>query len=51
MSYSKMTLDYMRHNFLKSMAVLFIPAVLMGLLIDPLSMLDIIVSIGRKENT
>ena len=51
MSYSKMTLDYMRHNFLKSMAALFIPAVLMGLVIDPLSILDIIVSIGRKENT
>ena len=51
MSYSKMTLDYMRHNFLKSMAALFIPAVLMGLLIDPLSLLDIVVSIGRKENT
>lgn len=51
MSYSKMTLDYMRRNFFNCMAVMFIPAVLMGLLIDPLSMLEIIVSIGRKENT
>lgn len=51
MSYSKGALEYMRHNFLKSMAVLFIPALLLGILLDPLSMLDIIVSIGRKENT
>ena len=51
MSYSKSTLDYMRRNFLKSMAALFVPALLMGILLDPLSMLDIIVSIGRKENT
>ena len=48
MSYSKSTLDYMRRNFLKSMAALFVPALLMGILLDPLSMLDIIVSIGRK---
>ena len=51
MSYSKLTLDYMRRNFLNCMAVLFIPAVLLGLLIEPLSMLHIIVSIGKKENT
>ncbi|MDE7337541.1 MAG: hypothetical protein K2N32_05435 [Clostridia bacterium] len=51
MSYSRSALGYMRHNFLKSMAPLFIPALLMGILLDPLSMLDIVVSIGRKENT
>lgn len=51
MRYSKWALDYMRRNFLNSMAVLFIPAVLMGLLIEPLSMVHIIVSIGRKDNT
>ncbi|MDE6189164.1 MAG: hypothetical protein K2G37_02620 [Clostridia bacterium] len=51
MSYSKMTLDYMRRNFLKSMATLFIPAVILGLLLEPLSILEIIVSVGRKDNT
>ena len=51
MSYSKMTLDYMRKNFLKCMAMLFIPSLILGLLLEPLSILEIIVSVGRKDNT
>lgn len=49
--YSNSTLKYMGKNFLKSMGILFIPSVLLGIFLEPMSLLDIIVSIGRKEHT
>ncbi|MDE5756408.1 MAG: hypothetical protein K2I23_04890 [Clostridia bacterium] len=51
MKYSKMTLSYVRHNFLKSMGIMFIPAVLLGVLLNPLNIVEIIVSVGKKEET
>lgn len=51
LSYSTMTLRYMKNNFLKSMGVMFIPMVLLGLLLHPMSLLEIIVSIGKKQET
>lgn len=50
-SYSKMTFGYIRHNFLRSMGIMFIPMLLLGLLLHPMSILEIIVSIGRKQET
>jgi len=51
MSYSRMTLAYMGRNFLKSMGLMLIPTLIFGIFIQPLSMLEVIVSIGRKEQT
>ena len=51
MRYSNMTLGYVRQNFLKSMGIMFIPAVLLGILLNPLSIVEIIVSIGKKQGT
>ena len=51
MRYSRMTLSYIKHNFLKSMGIMLIPTVLLGFLLNPLSIADIIVSIGKKEET
>ena len=51
MRYSKMTLSYLKHNFLKSMGITLVPTVLLGVLLNPLSIVDIIVSIGKKEET
>ncbi|MDE5655025.1 MAG: hypothetical protein K2I46_05395 [Clostridia bacterium] len=49
MRYSNMTLSYIRHNFLKSMGIMFLPALLIGILLNPLSIAEIIVSIGKKQ--
>ncbi|MDE6211355.1 MAG: hypothetical protein K2G42_05240 [Clostridia bacterium] len=51
MRYSKMTLSYIRHNFLRSMGIMFVPTVLLGILLNPLNVVEIIVSIGKKEET
>ena len=51
MRYSNMTLSYIRHNFLKSMGIMFLPALLLGILLNPLSIVEIIVSIGKKQGT
>ena len=51
MRYSKMTLSYIRHNFLKSMGIMLVPTVLLGILLNPLNVVEIIVSIGKKEET
>ena len=49
MKYSNMTLSYVRQNFLKSMGITFIPAVLLGILLNPLNIVEIIVGIGKKQ--
>lgn len=51
MRYSTMTLSYIRHNFLKSTGVLFIPTLLLGIFLNPLNIVEIIVSIGKKQGT
>lgn len=51
MSYSKSTFGYIKNNFLKSMGVMFIPMVLLGMLLHPMSILEVIVSIGKKQET
>ena len=51
MRYSKMTLSYLKHNFLKSMGIMLVPTVLLGILLNPLNIVEIIVSIGKKEET
>ena len=51
MRFSRMTLSYVKHNFLKSMGLMLIPTVLLGILINPLNIVEIIVSVGKKEET
>ncbi len=51
MSYSKMSFDFIRRNFLRSMGVMLIPTVLLGILLQPMNIVEIIVSIGKKEET
>lgn len=51
MTYSLATLKYLRRNFFKSFGMTILPAILLGIFAPPLSMLDVIVSIGRKEHT
>lgn len=51
MKYSNMTLSYMRHNFLRTMGATFIPTLLLGIFLNPFNVIEIIVSIGKKEDT
>ena len=51
MKYSNMTLSYIKHNFLKSMGILFVPTLLLGIFLNPLNIVEIIVSIGKKQGT
>lgn len=49
MLYSKATLQYLRHNIFRTYGMTLLPAILLGIIAQPLSMMEIIVSIGKKE--
>lgn len=49
MTYSALTLKYLRHNFFRSFGMTILPAILLGIFAQPLTMMEVIVSIGRKE--
>lgn len=51
MTYSLATLKYLRRNFLRSFGFTLLPAVLLGIFAQPLSMMQVIVSIGKKEHS
>lgn len=50
MTYSLATLKYLRRNFFRSFGFTLLPALLLGIFAQPLSMMQVIVSIGKKEH-
>ncbi len=51
MTYSLATLKFYKRNFFRCMGFTLIPALLLGIFAQPFSMMYVIVSIGRKEQT
>ena len=51
MTYSLATLKFYYKNFFRCMGFTLIPALLLGIFAQPFSMMYVIVSIGKKEQT